>query len=186
MSKAKEISVELVAPVSAPAQLSDQDAADQIIALHTNSGRAAYQQIGYAFLTGQALNRRKELLPFGQWVKWCQRHLEPRGLKERTARNYMAFAEALQPRLLQAPAASGIVLQLTNGESLGAEQIATFSEAIREVANGQSLTDLYRDYGIVKDKQEKKFSPPKITPEEVERSKTEGAISDCRDRKSVV
>src|SRR5690349_21749875 len=99
MSKAKSVEVEVLPPEKAVAVVPLRDRRDRIVTYHTGSKRSAQQQIVYAFLCGLELVQTKEQLGHGKFLPWCKDNL-PDDCSQRTATNYMRFADVVQERLL--------------------------------------------------------------------------------------
>lgn len=121
------------------------------------SVRAAYgQQMGYAFLAGCALNQAKALLPYGKFTPWLDENLP---LSKGSRQRYMAFAEAIQTQIPHVGNLA-IPLLLTDGELAAADKEKVLA-AVHEVADGKTLTQLYRDLGVIKTpKPDGGFRPP--------------------------
>jgi hypothetical protein len=130
-----------------PASFDLAESRDRIAAYHENGWRAAQQQFGYQFLAGLELHRVKESLAHGQFLKWREENLP--AIPERTARRYMDFAEVLISKSATVADLTTRPLQLTNGEIPEKEKKAIL-EAVFEFADGKSITDLYRDLGVIR------------------------------------
>jgi hypothetical protein len=146
---------------------------DRIIAYHENNIRAAQQQFGYQFLAGVELHRVKESLAHGQFLKWREDNLSK--IPARTATHYMAFAEVLISKSKAVANLTQKPMQITNGEIPERDQKAIL-EAVFEFADGRSLTDLYRDLGIIRPAKKQEYTAPKeLTADEQAKAEEEQA-----------
>jgi hypothetical protein len=134
---------------------------------HDGCVRAFGQQMGFAFLAGLELNRVKDEIAHGQFMAWVEKHLPE--IPHRTATRYMGFADALTPKLATVANLDTARLQLTNGD-LPTEAKAEVLQAVHDVADGKTLTQLYRDLGVIRDKKDpnegEKEKPKNLSPEE--------------------
>lgn len=129
-------------------------------------------QMGYAFLTGFELNAAKEELPHGKFAAWREANLPE--LPERSAQRYMKFAE--QIRHSGGIADSGKLKLLGNGD-LNEKDKEKVLEAVHEIADGKTLTQLYRDLGVIREKKPVVHHPRKpTTPEDDLKAKREQAL----------
>jgi hypothetical protein len=137
---------------------------------------SAFQtQMGFAFLTGLALLRAKDILPHGQFMDWSKEQLP--SIEHRSATRYMKFADTLVEKYPQVGKLA-TVANLRSGElepgptiDLKADEVQVVLTAVHDVADGKTLTDMYRDLGVIRQPQKQKHHPKKITPEEEEESK---------------
>ena len=137
---------------------------DRIKEYHAGTLRAFGDQMGFAYLAGRELLAAKEELPHGQFMKWREAHLPE--LSNGTTANYMKFADGLNSKFTTVGNFKSSPLQLTNG-TLTEEQNQQVREAVKKVADGKTLTELYRDLGVIKEKEKPKHTPPaKLTAEE--------------------
>lgn len=171
MSKtsAKEISLELVpASVSSVTSVVSLGVhAERITAYHDGVLRSFGQQMGYAFLCGLELNTVKTQLPHGQFEKWTAENLPQ--LPHTTAQRYRHFAEALQKHshtlanlVHQAP------LLIADGQLSEAHR-TELMDAVHAVTDGKTLTEMYRDLGVIrqpKHQKDRARSEEKLTAEE--------------------
>jgi hypothetical protein len=145
-----------------------EDSRSRILNYHENNLRAAQQQFGYQFLAGLELHRVKESLAHGQFLKWRQENIPV--IPERTAQLYMHFAELLISKsatvadLTQRDSTSRC-LQLTNGE-IPEKEKKIILEAVFEFADGRSLTELYRDLGVIRPPKKQEYAAPKLNAKE--------------------
>jgi hypothetical protein len=121
---------------------------------------------------------QKMISGHGHFLKWCKENLAGRGLSERSAQRYMGFANALQPKLASVANFDFPQLRETNGSNgaLPESALDTISEAIHEIANGQTFTEMYRDLGLIPDKKKQQHTPQKITAEEAEAQRRATAL----------
>ena len=137
---------------------------EHVLHCHNACLRAAQDHVGYAFLAGFELQRVKAALEHGQFLSWCESNLP--SIQIRTAQRYMAFAVALQTKNDTVSLISPERLQITDG-SLNERDRKAILEAAHEAADGKTLTELYRDLGVIRQPKEKQYHPPKpLSPEE--------------------
>lgn len=139
--------------------------------------RAFQRQMGFAFLAGCALNRAKEILPHGRFMEWRESELS---VQRSSAERYMKFADALG----KFPTVGNLkeVKLLGEGEPLSPAQQKKICEAVHELADGKTLTEMYRDLGVIRQPQKPKHHPRKpLTPEEelAERREADQALRDA-------
>jgi len=148
--------------------------------------RTAFNQhMGYAFLAGLALNCAKALVPHGNkgggFMKWREENLP--GVSPRAATNYMHFAAALAEKhptvgklATVADFTSGR-LELLNGE-LPEDEKQEVLKAVHDVADGKTLTQMYRDLGVIRQPKDPNAGPKKPitkpTPEEIHAQRLAG------------
>lgn len=138
--------------------------AERINDYHAGCLKAFGQQMGYAFLCGFELNRAKEELPHGSFIKWREANLPK--LANGTAANYMRFCDALQTKFPTVGNFKPEHLQLINGE-LPKAQREEVLKAVHDVADGKTLTQLYRDLGVIRQPKKQQHTPPKkLSPAE--------------------
>jgi hypothetical protein len=102
-------------------------------------------QMAYAFLAGCELNAAKEELPHGQFMKWREQNLPE--LPHRTATQYMTFSEKLADGAKLATIAN---LKLLGNGDLPQTEKEKVLKAVHQVADGKTLTQLYRDLGVIR------------------------------------
>jgi hypothetical protein len=150
-----------------------EESRERILGYHENNLRACQQQFGYQFLAGLELGRVKDALPHGQFMKWREENLP--ALPERTAQLYLAFAQELISKSATVADLASKPLQLSNGEIPEREK-RVILDAVFEFADGRSLTELYRDLGVIRPKKEPEYHPPKdLTAEEKARAEEDQA-----------
>lgn len=157
-----------------PAQLTNlKECAEQINTYHQGCLDSFANQMGYGFLAGITLSRAKDSLPHGHFAQWCSVYLPL--IPERTARRYMSFASRLQDQSIELAELCSDPFLLTNGHFNEAQREGIL-KTVHDVADGKSLTDLYRDLGVIKQPEKQKYTAPKeLTPEEEARAKEEAA-----------
>lgn len=121
---------------------------------------AFQRQMGFAFLAGCALLRAKEIIPHGKFLDWRERELPQ--LTRASASRYSQFAEALR----KDPTVGSLkeVKLLGEGEPLTPAQQKKITEAVHELADGKTLTEMYRDLGVIRQPQKPKHHPRKAGP----------------------
>jgi hypothetical protein len=151
---------------------------DRIKAYHAGCLQAFGDQMGYAFLTGRELIAAKASIPsghkdpeggFGKWIK-----ANVPELSNGTIHRYMSFATALEKQFPTVGNISPTLLQIGPGgldESAKAEVL----KAVHEVADGKTLTELYRDLGVIRGPKDKKHHAPKLNAAETAEAQIEQA-----------
>ncbi|HYE32714.1 MAG TPA: hypothetical protein VEH27_14905 [Methylomirabilota bacterium] len=146
---------------------------EHVLHCHNACLRAAQDHVGYAFLAGFELQRVKAALPHGQFMNWCRENLPD--VVDRTVNRYMAFAQGLAAKFDTVSNFAAEALLLTDG-SLNERDRKAILEAAHEAADGKTLTELYRDLGVIRQPKEKQYHPPKeLSPEEVVEARREQA-----------
>jgi len=158
MSKATNLSpVEIILPNQ---QLRTTDAGALHNHFHRCAQAAAAQATGYAILCGLELQRiRAEIAAPGKrsdlpnargggWEKWVQDNCE---FGAETARKYMAVAEGVKGRLAQEKVSKSILGLIDIAPSaLADNDRASLLKSVSKITEGQTLQQLYLDFGICK------------------------------------
>lgn len=127
---------------------------------HRCAQTAAAQATGYAILCGLELQRIKaevskpgkrsdlQTALSGGWEKWVEENCD---FSSKTALRYIAVADGIKGRLAQV----GMAGKLSNlvdvaPSSLDQTQRETLLKSVSRVSKGQSLQQLYMDFGIIK------------------------------------
>ncbi|NOS70084.1 MAG: hypothetical protein HOP33_09150 [Verrucomicrobia bacterium] len=120
------------------------------------------QQMGYAYLAGCELNAIKEALPHGEFMKWKAKFLP--AIPHRSATQYMTFQTKLAS-VANLPTVGECRL-LGNGE-LPEKEKEKILKAVHQAADGKTLTQLYRDLGVIREKKHPVHTPRKtVSPED--------------------
>lgn len=136
---------------------------EQIKSYHEAFEKSFSDQMGYAFLAGYALNAAKESLPHGKFTDWRAANLPE--IPERSAQRYMKFADQIRHTVADLPTVGKLKL-LGNGD-LNEKDKEKVLEAVHEIADGKTLTQLYRDLGVIREKKAPKHHPRKpLSPED--------------------
>lgn len=144
-------------------QVIESEAADELDQLKTRISdydrefhSAFTRQMGFAFLAGAALNRAKEIIPHGKFMEWSETELS---VKRSSVARYMKFAEAIG----KLPTVGNLkeVKLLGEGELLTPAQQKKITEAVHSLADGKTLTEMYRDLGIIRQPEKPKHHPAK-------------------------
>ncbi len=144
---------------------------DQIKAYHAAFEKSFGDQMGYAFLAGVSLNAAKESLPHGKFMEWRESHLPE--IKERSAQRYMKFADQIRHGMSDLPTVGKLKL-LGNGD-LNEKDKEKVLEAVHEIADGKTLTQLYRDLGVIREKKPAQHHPRKaVSPEDAVAAEARG------------
>jgi hypothetical protein len=150
MSNPKTVELEVVsAKGNSLSVFSLNDRRDRIVAYHEGYITSFSQQMGYAFLCGLELALVRESLKgqqHGLWMKWREENIPH--ISKGSVDNYIQFSERLQAKFPTIGNLSSDRL-LTNGQitDAGKKEIL---QAVKEVADGKSLMDMYRELDIVK------------------------------------
>jgi hypothetical protein len=104
-------------------------------------------QLGHAFLAGVELRPLKDAAGHGHFEELQKRYLPE--LKPRSARRYMSFVDGLIAASKQLADLTPKLL-LTNGEPLPDKHTAAILDTVYDFADGKTLTELYRDLGLVR------------------------------------
>lgn len=114
------------------------------------------RQMGCAYLAGMALNRAKEIVPHGKFMAWREAELP---VSNNSAARYMKFADALG----KFPTVGNLkeVKLLARGKELSPAQQKKITEAVHELADGKTLTEMYRDLGVIRQPEKPKHHPRK-------------------------
>lgn len=178
MSKTALIKTELV---SVETTVGLETRRDRILNYHQSVIRAFGQQMGYAFLCGLELNAAKEEIAHGQFEKWREQFLPD--LPRSTANNYRNFATLLQEKSKTLARLTDRAQNLlTNGGEFADTDRTEILQAVHDVADGKTLTDLYRALGVVRDKvhQKDRDNGRKLTREERETERKDNALDWAR------
>lgn len=157
-SKATKLSpVEVILPDS---KLSTNTAAALHNQFHRCAQAAAAQATGYAILCGLELQRiraevakpgKRSDLPTalsGGWESWVEANCE---FSIKTAQRYMAVAEGVKGRLAQEKVSKSILgLIDTAPSALADNDRASLLKSVSKITEGQTLQQLYLDFGICK------------------------------------
>jgi len=121
------------------------------------------QGVVYAFLAGLELNWLKSNLKHGEWLKFKEAHLPQ--IPARSATRYMAFADQIGHTVADLPTMGN--LKLLSDWKLAPEDEQKIVSAFHDNAGGKTLTELYRDTGVIRDKKPHEHHPIKPqTPDE--------------------
>lgn len=124
----------------------DQAAAvDRARSYHAACLKSFGDQIGYAFLAGRELAGLKDGQPHGTFMAFREAHFPE--IPHRSATRYMDFHSKLATVANLTTAGNRALL--TNGE-LPEKDREKVLAAVHEIADGKTLTALYRDLGVIK------------------------------------
>lgn len=138
----------------------------RIATYHAGVLKATAEQFVYITLCGVELIAAKAEIEHGQFMKWVEDSFtDLTGFSHRTATKYMAFVERIHDKLASLGEIASGRLQLTNGE-LPAKEKKELLEAVREYADGKTITDLYREMDVIPKPKPKEYHPPTLTDEE--------------------
>lgn len=124
-----------------------QQRVDRIKLLHAGTLRAFRDQMAYAFLAGVELLALKDTTAHGDFGKLRKQLLGD--IPERSQQRYMGFAQALQSKSATVADLAKQPLLLTNGQ-IEEQQAQKVSKAVHDFADGKTLTELYRDLGVIR------------------------------------
>ncbi len=141
------------------------DRIERIKAYHAGCLKSFADQMGYAYLAGAELVSLKDETPHGQFEKVKEEQFTE--IPRSSLGRYMQFAEAIQAKYPTVGYLRPTKL-LTNGTFDEKEQ-GKVLKAVHDVADGKTLTQLYRDLGVIRQKEPKQYHPPKpVKPEDAE------------------
>lgn len=136
----------------------------KIKAYHAACIKNVKQQMGYAFLVGLELDSLKKTLDHGQFEDVCAKSFP--SIPERSLKRYKQFFTAML-ELKPASGKSAIVALLTDGKAVNSKGKLTKEgqtavlDAFYEATDGKTLTDMYRDLGVIRQpKPDGGFRPP--------------------------
>jgi hypothetical protein len=111
---------------------------------HYHAARClAAQAAMHAIMAGLELLAVREELGHGAFAAWVEENCE---FTDRTARNYMALADAAKGKLAAGESFAGL---LEAGPSeLSSEDCDNLTRRVREITDGKSLQQLYLDFGV--------------------------------------
>ncbi len=115
--------------------------------------RARNGMVSMAYLIGFELNAQKDGMAHGRFTEWCEVNLPEIG--EATRVRYMKFAVELQRRHKElGPEARALLLASVDGGDLVRQEAQQkLGDRIYELTDGKSLTELYKDTGVIKPKE---------------------------------
>lgn len=85
------------------------------------------------------------------FTEWVEKHEDELGITLRTAQRYMALAQNLKGKLLKEDERSVVALMDKAPSELSPAQIKRLLETMHKSIDGQSLSELYKDFGITRD-----------------------------------
>jgi hypothetical protein len=137
---------------------------ERIKEYHTKSGTAFGDHMGYAFLAGCELRALRDESTHGnkdaeKSFKALRQSFFPE-ISQSSAYRYMTFAEALQEKIPTVGIFKSETPLLTNGELPEQDRNAVL-KAVHEVADGKTITALYRDLGVIREKKAPEHHPRK-------------------------
>jgi hypothetical protein len=136
---------------------------ERIKTYHEGTLRAFSDQMGYAFLSGVELLALKETCD-GDFIKVCQSELPQ--LSNGARGRYMAFTKALIEKFPTVGNLAKQPLLITNGR-IEAEASKQICKAVHDVADGKTLTEMYRDLGVIRQPKKQVHTAPRdLTPDE--------------------
>lgn len=121
---------------------------------HDGTRAGATLTVVSAIACGIQLNKAKELLPHGEFMKWCKKYLG--SIDHRTATRYMALAVDLQTKLDTVPnlkpskfATVANLLDIAP-EHMTVEYARKVAPRVAKLVEGKSIKELYEEFGIIK------------------------------------
>lgn len=151
--------------------------------------KAFNAQMGLAFLTGLALIRAKNILPHGDFGRWIKAELPK--LSKGSAGRYVEFATAIleaRPEISKFPTV-GNLTERTPAKiqvKLPKPEEKELLKAVYELADGRTLTEMYRDLGVIRPAKTQAEvaaarEPHRPTPEEEAQAEVQRATAFVRD-----
>jgi len=116
---------------------------------HFNGISSAVQGVCWLALAGLQLHEEKKSVPHGEWEAWVAKHC---AYSVRTAQRYMALADGVKRRALKND--NGVVFRLLEKApgDLNDKQRAQLLGGVNKLLDGETLADLYEEFGITKRK----------------------------------
>lgn len=153
----------------------DQVRIETIKHAHEQYEQSRHNIVVFAFVIGFELHAQKDELPHGRFEEWCEINLPEIGDASRA--RYMKFAVELQRRHKElGPEARALLLAgVDGGEVVRQENQTKLGEQIYELTDGASLTQLYKDTGVIPQPKKRLPAPrkpaKKLTPDEAVRQR---------------
>lgn len=168
-------------PVGRPAKITtlvpERAIADRVRTInnyHNLSRQAAEDAVSYAVMAGLELAAVKAEIAYGQFMLWVEKHCE---FSQMTATRYMQLAE----RMVESHEMKAALLQLPGGQVQTAGDRKALMAAIRETADGETLRQLYFEFGILKPKDSKPLGGAREGAGRPTTSETEALRKQCAD-----
>lgn len=155
MAKAKAITPEHLPPAKA-AKPHDTEtariAATNILTWHVQAESGAKIALTAAVMIGATMQKMKNELPHGSFRRWQEKYLKP--IPQRTRTRYMGMVSSLG-KLQPNKWATVAHLLPSKCQEVTEREIKTVSNQVHSVLDGKHLSELYREYGLVKPRQTK-------------------------------
>ena len=142
------------APAAALVAMDDENPqwlATQALQYHLVAKNSAGVAVMAAAYCGTILKRAKEMLPHGEFGKWAEQYLPL--ISAPTRSRYLALAEHLNAQIYHRDnfELSDIArISLPDPRDIHTTENNKLSLALQDIIDGRSLTDLYKDFGIIK------------------------------------
>lgn len=107
----------------------------------------AAQTVANLVVAGLQLKAEKKKLRQGEWEPFVQTRCE---FTARSAHRFIGLGEGVKARLLKSDTVSDLKLLETAPADLSPADQATLLAAVSKITDGETITELYRDFGIVK------------------------------------
>jgi hypothetical protein len=129
--------------------------ATNIINNYRMAKNCAAQAVVYAAKCGAVLNRAKELSGHGAFGKWLANNCPVIG--HSTAAKYMSLAESLTKSIgAKFPSGGNLkLLEMPDPRELTDKSNDRLVDSIKRATEGKTLTELYTDFGICKERKKK-------------------------------
>jgi hypothetical protein len=121
---------------------------ERIQTYHQGTLRAFEDQMGYAFMAGVEFLALKDSVPHGEFEKLCSAQLAD--VPKRTRCQYMSFATRLMDKSASVALLAKEPRLLTSGE-IADDDRKKICRTVKDFADGKTLTELYRDIGVIRD-----------------------------------
>jgi len=126
-------------------------AATAALCFHHAAAQGATLAVINAVACGVQLAKAKAALPHGQFEAWRKKYIPD--VSERSSRMYLQTVTRMEE--LGGGYKQAVKLLDTGGQQITTEHAKKLGPKVREIFDGGSLTDLYRELGVVKPKQTK-------------------------------
>jgi hypothetical protein len=125
---------------------------------HKGCLNAFKEHVGYSFVAGLQLNALKESCAHGDFTALREKHFKD--VSKSAAHRHMQFFDALKSPTVGLLPPGGIadLKLLTNGK-LSKETKLKLLDGVYKKADGRTITEMYRDLGIIRQPEKQKHTP---------------------------
>jgi hypothetical protein len=112
---------------------------------HRNAVTAAGQAVAWAVMCGLELIKIRKQVGHGEWLPWIKKNCD---FTERTAYRYIGVAEGVKAKKLNLTSMSNLLGAAPS--NLTIDQRNELLQAVHKATDGETLQQLYLDFGIIK------------------------------------